>query len=568
MDTAQRTDSKDEAGNGLTIARFSAIAAIAVGVVMLALATIRTDLEAVIAMGLYIVLLSMYFTDVPVNDALRRRHPVPLLLAVVAFMVGLLVAEQGALYAAAALIFPVLTMSVLGNRRGQWVSMGLGILWVLMLFVSIGPNTLPAIAPATKMVYIVLYVAHHLLVLSIHHEIGRREARMRAAHEEMAMNSQMNSRALAKLSHDIRTPLNNILMVSNIMSNARTDVPHSAELMQTMQSSANSLVSVLNGMENLAIADIRPEADLQVRFNLVHTLSGIDQLVQQLHPDLSCTHTIDTNLPQHFVGDPIHIKQIALNVLDSISQHKVTSQASVSINVERARECPIGLHFEFNVSEPLRPSTPQAGRTDASNSPSALIGSLDLAISQLLVQKHGGTVHVELAPSSAQISFDYRLDSYDANRPHPTQPSPQPVVKPARPQSAGQPMELSKAQVLLVEDNQINQKIVMLSLDKMVKSVEVANNGREALDKFASNRYDIILMDVQMPIMDGFVTTKKIRELEASIQAHTPIIAITANALMGDREQCIEAGMDDYISKPFQVEVLVEKMERLLGAKQ
>lgn len=568
MDTAQRTDSKDEAGNGLTIARFSAIAAIAVGVVMLALATIRTDLEAVIAMGLYIVLLSMYFTDVPVNDALRRRHPVPLLLAVVAFMVGLLVAEQGALYAAAALIFPVLTMSVLGDRRGQWVSMGLGILWVLMLFVSIGPNTLPAIAPATKMVYIVLYVAHHLLVLSIHHEIGRREARMRAAHEEMAMNSQMNSRALAKLSHDIRTPLNNILMVSNIMSNARTDVPHSAELMQTMQSSANSLVSVLNGMENLAIADIRPEADLQVRFNLVHTLSGIDQLVQQLHPDLSCTHTIDTNLPQHFVGDPIHIKQIALNVLDSISQHKVTSQASVSINVERARGCPIGLHFEFNVSEPLRPSTPQAGRTDASNSPSALIGSLDLAISQLLVQKHGGTVHVELAPTSAQISFDYRLDSYDANRPQPTQPSPQPVVKPARSQSAGQPMELSRAQVLLVEDNQINQKIVMLSLDKMVKSVEVANNGREALDKFASNRYDIILMDVQMPIMDGFVTTKKIRELEASIQAHTPIIAITANALMGDREQCIEAGMDDYISKPFQVEVLVEKMERLLGAKQ
>lgn len=567
MDTEQRTDSKDDIGDGLSIARFSAIAAIVVGVVMLALATIRTDLEAVIAMGLYIVMLSMYFTDVPVNDALRRRHPVPLVLALVAFMGGLLVAEQGALYAAAVLVHPVLIMSVLGERRGQWVSMALGILWALMLFVSIGPNTLPSLAPATKLVYIVLYVAHHLLVITIHHEISRRQERMRSVHEEMAMNSQMNSRALAKLSHDIRTPLNNILMVSNIMSNARVDDPHSAELMQTMQSSANSLVSVLNGMENLAIADIKPEADLKVGFSLAHTLGGIDQLVQQLYPDLSCTHSIDPSLPQHFVGDPIHIKQIALNVLDSISQHKATSQVAVSINVERARECPSGLHFEYNVSEPLRPTSQLAGRIAEPSSPSALIGSLDLALSQLLVQKHGGTVHVELSPSGAQISFDYRLDSYDASRSQPPQAKPQPSVRRATPQPTGQPIDLSKAQVLLVEDNQINQKIVMLSLDKIVKGIDVANNGREALDKFATNKYDIILMDIQMPVMNGFVAAQKIREMEANVDTHIPIIAITANALMGDREECLKAGMDDYISKPFQVEEVVEKMERLLTAK-
>lgn len=125
-------------------------------------------------------------------------------------------------------------------------------------------------------------------------------------------------------------------------------------------------------------------------------------------------------------------------------------------------------------------------------------------------------------------------------------------------------LELENANVLLVEDNLINQKIVVLSLKKLVKNIEIANNGKEALDKFGTSRFDVILMDIQMPIMNGIVATKKIREVEASSSSHTPIIAITANALLGDKEECLAAGMDDYISKPFQIEVLIQKMKNLL----
>jgi len=92
----------------------------------------------------------------------------------------------------------------------------------------------------------------------------------------------------------------------------------------------------------------------------------------------------------------------------------------------------------------------------------------------------------------------------------------------------------------------------------------VANNGKEALDKFGTSKYDVILMDIQMPVMDGILATKKIREIESSTNHHTPIIAITANALAGDKENCLAAGMNDYISKPFQPEVLVQKMRNLL----
>jgi len=94
--------------------------------------------------------------------------------------------------------------------------------------------------------------------------------------------------------------------------------------------------------------------------------------------------------------------------------------------------------------------------------------------------------------------------------------------------------------------------------------VDIANNGKEALDKFGSIKYDVILMDIQMPIMNGIVTTKKIRNIEKSSNTHTPIIAITANALLGDKEECLAAGMDDYISKPFQIDTLIKKIEQHL----
>ena len=116
--------------------------------------------------------------------------------------------------------------------------------------------------------------------------------------------------------------------------------------------------------------------------------------------------------------------------------------------------------------------------------------------------------------------------------------------------------------VLLVEDNLINQKITFLTLKPLVKSIDTANNGKEALDKMARTQYDIILMDIQMPVMNGLIASEKIRELEMSTGSHIPIIAITANAMLGDKEKCISAGMDDYISKPFQPAALIEKIKK------
>jgi len=191
----------------------------------------------------------------------------------------------------------------------------------------------------------------------------------------------------------------------------------------------------------------------------------------------------------------------------------------------------------------------------------AVVKLLDFNIANRIIESYGGNIETNISPEVFDFKFVLKLTKSEILKEEQVQtiqseefPD---LEKPKK-------VDLKDANVLLVEDNLINQKIVLLSLKKAVKSVEVANNGKEALDKFGSAKYDIILMDIQMPIMNGIVTTKKIRNIEKSTNSHTPIIAITANALLGDKEECLAAGMDDYISKPFQIETLIQKMEKQL----
>jgi CheY-like chemotaxis protein len=184
---------------------------------------------------------------------------------------------------------------------------------------------------------------------------------------------------------------------------------------------------------------------------------------------------------------------------------------------------------------------------------------IDFTIAKKIIDYYGGVLTVSSADNLTTILFNFILKKGVAG-----------AVKSEHDKETTQMLmakhkvELSNANVLLVEDNAINQKIIILSLKRHVKNIDIANNGKDALDKFGKTKYDLILMDIQMPVINGIAATKKIRELESSSNTQTPIIAITANALSGDKETCLAAGMNDYISKPFQVDVLINKMKVLL----
>jgi CheY-like chemotaxis protein len=184
---------------------------------------------------------------------------------------------------------------------------------------------------------------------------------------------------------------------------------------------------------------------------------------------------------------------------------------------------------------------------------------IDFTIAKKIIEYYGGELKVTTSSEQTMLKFGFIIKKGTAGTHKPEfdkETSQLLMVK--------NKVELINANILLVEDNAINQKIIILSLKNHVKSIDIANNGKDALDKFGTTKYDLILMDIQMPVINGIAATKKIRELESTSNTQTPIIAITANALSGDKEACLAAGMNDYISKPFQVDVLVNKMKVLL----
>ncbi len=386
---------------------------------------------------------------------------------------------------------------------------------------------------------------------------------------------------LAKLSHDIRTPLNNIVIISNILSNQLPDEKQ-RDMIDTIQASTNNLMSTLNSMIDLTISEQPKELDMQLPFDLQNAVNNTLRLFSTQTGTVAFSVKFDEKLPHNVLGDPVKLKQIFLNIIESIIKNKSATKVILDIKISRINESAesVDVYTEIRTNTPLLlhhadgvlPTT--SGDTSSTMlSNQVFIEMLDLKIASKLIQENGGKLNVRLASQDAQISFNIRFAlvprafKENVEVESETEQRTASTPKEQAPKIPVADVKLENANVLLVEDNLINQKIVLLSLKKLVKNIDVAVNGKEALDKFGTSKYDIILMDVQMPIMNGYVAAKKIREIEASTNSHTPIIAITANALLGDREECLAAGMDDYISKPFQIEVLIQKMRHLLETK-
>lgn len=402
---------------------------------------------------------------------------------------------------------------------------------------------------------------------------------------ELKNDIKKRSENLAKLSHDIRTPLNNIVIISNILSNQLQD-EKLKDLIDTILASSNNLMSTLNSMIDLSVSEMPKDSDTLLPFDLQNTLNNTLRLFATQTETVSFTLKYDERLPKNLHGDPIKLKQIFLNIVESIIKNKSSQKVILDIKLNKMQETNDGIdiYVELKTNSPLllhqADGIAMTSLTDSSTvlSNQVFIEMLDLKIAEKYIRENGGKLNVKLSSQGAQINFNYRLLKVSTSLKYEI-PQPAPADKPltetvrqnleaSRPSGIPTPeVKLENANVLLVEDNLINQKIVLLSLKKLVKNIDVAVNGKEALDKFGTSKYDLVLMDVQMPIMNGYTAAKKIREIEVSSNSHTPIIAITANALLGDKEECFAAGMDDYISKPFQIEVLIQKMRNLLEAK-
>jgi len=462
------------------------------------------------------------------------------------------------------LSFPVICMTLCGIKRGSIFS--LTFLGLMAVIVLLPENTLVKISYHT---YIALRILACYILTWVLTYIYMYFNKMYNEETDKAITDSKNEikskdEFISKLSHQIRTPLNNIMVLGDLISNTKLDNDQK-DLIESILASTNNLVNVVNSIVKVSSAEI-DEKPNKISIELLSILGSILKLFHYQYPEGVKIILNDKNKDKiYVVGDPIRLKQIFLNFIENILKFKTKENAVIELSLIFLRESTNQLEILFLIS--FNYQLPGINLTDEKwllgdgmlYQLNLINSSFDISIAKKLVELSGSRVFASYLNETTHLEFQLKFQKTPAEKVVQTE------SKISTPIGMSQrKIDLKDANVLLVEDNLINQKIVVLSLKHLISNIDIANNGKEALDKFGSIKYDLVLMDIQMPIMDGIMATKKIRELESGTYTHTPIIAITANALTGDKEICLAAGMNDYISKPFQIETLVQKMKDLL----
>ncbi|MCU0460774.1 MAG: response regulator [Bacteroidales bacterium] len=364
---------------------------------------------------------------------------------------------------------------------------------------------------------------------------------------DVSSSNEKKDDVITDFSHKIREPLNNMVIITDLLMESGLQKKQK-DLLETFVASTKNMVTTLNELTMQSAGNLSFEFRKHIRFNLLSTIQNTIELF-----NLKDKANIDFILNKkefgdfECLGDPIILKQIFLDVFNTIENQYSERPTKVTISLKKEKEAA----YE-NIAGIRIQTDRKIVLIDEKNPEHSLAAKL--------ISSGKGTFNQELGANSTVLNFTLPYAKVVRESKHQiASPKIELLIQKEKVHK-----ELKDIKILLVEDNLINQKITHLTLKPLVNNIDTASNGKEALDKFGTAAYDLILMDIQMPVMSGLVAAEKIRALEASTNTHVPIIAITANAMIGDKEKCISAGIDDYISKPFQPSALIEKIKKFI----
>ncbi|MGA2799181.1 MAG: ATP-binding protein, partial [Thermoguttaceae bacterium] len=397
---------------------------------------------------------------------------------------------------------------------------------------------------------------------------SKSEEELRQAKDAAEAANRAKSRFFANISHDLRTPMNAILGMTELALGDVTD-PAVRDYLVTAKESANVLLELLNEVLDLSRMEAGKfqleSAPFSLRAMLGHTLKILEMRAHEKGLQLTCA--VADDVPDALAGDPLRLRQVLMNLVGNAV--KFTQQGKVDVHIGVLSKSAGDVQLKFLVEDTgIGISAEDQERifvpfTQAETSTSRIYGGtgLGLTIASNLVELMGGRIWVESQlGQGSKFHFTVRLGIATAPVNMPEQPACESLFM------GHLPAAVKPLRILLAEDNPASQKLVVYILNKRGHHVEVARNGREAVERVEREDLDAVLMDVHMSVMDGFQATAAIRALPDPLKARLPIIAMTASAMKGDQERCLAAGMDAYVSKPMSANDLINIVERL-GAK-
>ena len=396
-----------------------------------------------------------------------------------------------------------------------------------------------------------------------------KEEAIRAARDAALEASRLKSQFLATMSHEIRTPMNGVLGMAHLL--LTTDLsPLQRRYLQALRDSGLNLLDILNDILDFSKVEAgRLELEI-VPFDLGSLVRSVLDLLGSSALDKQLRLELDLSMPPGTLvqGDPVRLRQVLINLVGNAI--KFTDAGGVRVVVRQ----PGGDRIRFEVLDTGIGIDPAARAslldpfTQADTSTTRRFGGtgLGLAISRQLVDLMGGSLdYASEVGKGSLFWFEIRLAPAEPPRlpVAPTRPVLVPAPAPASattPPAAGQPRS-----ALVVDDSAVNQLVAKALVERLGYQVDLAGSGAEALAKVQLTHYELILMDVLMPGMDGYEAATRIRWVEGPAR-HTPIVAVTASAMAGDREKCLQAGMDEYVSKPIVPDALTSALARAQAA--